>query len=176
MTAPDARHGRGEEEAQGAGEGGGAEVGGVEAHQAQVRAGHLQGGTLHGGALGHGGAAAPGACRGVQGISRYLHHPMTTHRRPCTGCRCRQRAGPRWDSPGAPPCPAPRTRCSSGRWGVSSEVSVQRMEVTVPGEGGQGRALELGHLHREAGGEAVLGPEIVVHSDIVIICTWDTQV
>ena len=50
------------------------------------------------------------------------------------------------------------------------------MEVTVPGEGGQGRALELGHLHREAGGEAVLGPEIVVHSDIVIICTWDTQV
>ena len=74
MSAPDAGHGRGEEEAQGAGEGGGAEVGGVEAHQAQVRAGHLQGGTLHGGALGHGGAAAPGACRGVQGISRYLHY------------------------------------------------------------------------------------------------------
>ena len=64
MSAPDARHGRGEEEAQGAGEGGGAQVGGVEAHQAQVRAGHLQGGTLHGGALGHGGAAAPAACRG----------------------------------------------------------------------------------------------------------------
>ena len=93
---------------------------------------------------------------------------MTTHRRPCTGCRCPRRAGPRWDSPGAPPCPAPRTRCSSGRWGVSSEVSVQRIEVTVPGEGGQGRALQLRDLHREAGGEAVLGPDIVdnIHSDI----------